>query len=102
MKRLFDIIFALSLLLLMAFPILLLALLIKLTSKGPVLYPTDRVGINNTIFKMYKFRTMKINTPPVATHLMNNSEKFLTPIGRFLRKLSLDEIPQLFNMTTSP
>ena len=82
----------------MSYFILFLALLIKLTSKGPVLYITDRVGTQNKIFKMFKFRTMKIHTLPVATHLLKNSEQYLTPIGNILRKYSLDEIPQLFNI----
>jgi O-antigen biosynthesis protein WbqP len=72
---------------------LLVALLVKLTSPGPVLYWSDRVGRDNKIFKMPKFRTMRIDTPPVATHLLENPEKYLTPIGPFLRKLSLDELP---------
>src|SRR4030067_3663808 len=76
-------------------PILIIALMVKLTSKGPVLYWSDRVGINNKIFRMPKFRTMRINTPAVATHLLENPNKYLTPIGPFLRKLSLDELPQL-------
>ncbi len=98
MKRLFDLMLCFVLLFVMSIPFLFLSLLIKITSKGPALYKSDRVGTNNSIFKMYKFRTMKINTPPVATHLLNNSEQFLTPIGGFLRKYSLDEIPQLFNI----
>ncbi len=98
MKRLFDLTLSFVLLLLMSFFILCLALLVKLTSKGSVLYISDRVGTQNKIFKMYKFRTMKIGTSPVATHLLKNSEQFLTPIGIFLRKYSLDEIPQLFNI----
>ena len=79
-------------------PILLIALMVKLSSKGPVLYWSDRVGINNSIFKMPKFRTMYIGTPAVATHLMNNSNKYLTSTGFFLRKLSLDELPQLYSV----
>jgi O-antigen biosynthesis protein WbqP len=98
MKRLFDILLSSILLIIFALPMLFLALLIKLTSKGPVFYVSDRVGINNTIFKMYKFRTMRADTPAVATHLLKNPEQFLTPLGRFLRKTSLDELPQLFNI----
>ncbi|MCP4265127.1 MAG: sugar transferase [Candidatus Brocadiaceae bacterium] len=98
MKQLFDYILSFVLLLLMSLFVLFLALLVKLTSKGPVLYISNRVGTQNKIFKMYKFRTMKIDTPPVATHLLYNSDQFLTPIGRVLRKYSLDEIPQLFNI----
>lgn len=79
-------------------PMLIIALLIKLTSKGPVLYWSDRVGRNNTIFRMPKFRTMRIDTPPVATHLLQNPDDYLTPIGIFLRKFSLDELPQLWSV----
>ncbi len=75
-----------------------IAILVKLTSRGPVLYWSDRVGIRNTIFKMPKFRTMRMDTPAVATHLMENPERFLTPIGSILRKLSLDELPQLWSV----
>ena len=90
MKRLFDILLSCLLLLVFGIPILLVALMVKITSKGPALYASDRVGINNLIFKMYKFRTMKTDTLPVATHLMKNPEQYLTPIGKFLRKTSLD------------
>lgn len=76
----------------------LIALLIKLTSKGPIIYWSDRIGSNNTIFKMVKFRTMKLDAPPVATHLLKDPDMFLTKIGGFLRKTSLDELPQLFNI----
>ncbi len=98
MKRLYDIVLSFVFLIILSFFILCLALLIKMTSKGPILYISDRVGYQNKIFKMYKFRTMKIDTPPVATHLLENSRQFLTPIGEFLRKYSLDELPQLFNI----
>jgi len=79
-------------------PILLIALMVKLSSKGPVLYWSDRVGSNNSIFKMPKFRTMYIDTLEVATHLMENPESYLTLIGVFLRKFSLDELPQLYSI----
>ena len=79
-------------------PMLLVALLVKLTSPGPVLYWSDRVGVGNGIFKMPKFRTMRIDTPAVATHLMQNPDAYLTPIGHFLRKFSLDELPQLWSI----
>jgi len=98
MKRVFDILLSCLLLLVFSIPIFFVALLVKITSNGPALYASERVGINNSIFKMYKFRTMKIDTPQVATHLMKNPEQYLTPIGRFLRKSSLDELPQLFNI----
>ena len=98
MKRLFDMFSSGLLLFVFGIPILLVALMVKITSKGPALYTSDRVGIHNSIFKMYKFRTMKIDTPQVATHLMRNPNQYLTPIGKFLRKTSLDELPQLFNI----
>lgn len=98
MKRIFDLILALVLIVLFSIPMLVIALMIKLTSKGPAIFWTDRVGVNNRIFKMAKFRTMKLNTPQVATHLMKNPEDYLIPAGEFLRKFSLDELPQLFNV----
>lgn len=98
MKRLFDITFALLLSLWLAVPMLLIALLVKMTSKGPVLFWSDRVGKDNVIFKMPKFRTMVVDTPPVATHLLTNPEQYFTPVGKYLRKLSLDEIPQIFSV----
>ncbi|HFQ81020.1 MAG TPA: sugar transferase, partial [Desulfobacterales bacterium] len=98
MKRSFDIFLSCLLLIVFSLPVLLVALMVKITSKGPVLYASNRIGINNSIFKMYKFRTMRINTPAVATHLMDNPEQYLTPVGQFLRKSSLDELPQLFNI----
>ena len=76
----------------------LVSLLVKLTSKGPILYWSDRVGRCNTIFKMPKFRTMELGTPAVATHLLSNSVQYLTPVGSFLRKSSLDELPQLWSI----
>jgi O-antigen biosynthesis protein WbqP len=97
-KRIFDLILTLVLLVLLSIPMLVIAVLIKLMSKGPALFLTDRVGVNNGIFKMAKFRTMKLNTPQVATHLMEDPEKYLIPGGGFLRKYSLDELPQLFNV----
>jgi O-antigen biosynthesis protein WbqP len=81
-----------------SFLIILIALLIRLTSKGSALYWSERVGRNNRIFKMPKFRTMKINTPELASHKLTNPEKFLSPIGDFLRRNSLDELPQLFSI----
>jgi O-antigen biosynthesis protein WbqP len=77
---------------------LVIALLVKLTSPGPVLYWSDRVGINNTIFRMPKFRTMRVDTPAIATHLMKNPDVYLTLIGSFLRRFSLDELPQLYSV----
>ena len=77
---------------------LIVAILVRLTSAGPVLYWSDRVGRDNAIFRMPKFRSMRMNTPALATHLMSNAETFLTPIGGFLRRHSLDELPQLFSV----
>jgi len=98
MKRLFDLILSFCLALVLLVPILVIAGLIRLTSKGPALYWSDRVGIDNSIFKMPKFRTMRIDTPAVATHLLANPDAYLTPIGPFLRKTSLDELPQLWSV----
>jgi O-antigen biosynthesis protein WbqP len=98
MKRIFDLAMAGFLLCLLSVPILVLGLMVKLTSKGPALYWSDRVGINNRIFRMPKFRTMRIDTPAVATHLMENPASYLTPLGSFLRKFSLDELPQLYSV----
>ena len=95
MKRLIDLILTLVTALLLLLPVLMVSLLVKLTSKGPVLYWSDRVGKNNTIFKMPKFRSMKVDTPAVATHLLADPKSVLTPVGDFLRKSSLDELPQL-------
>jgi O-antigen biosynthesis protein WbqP len=96
MKRTFDITMSLLALLVFGVPMLVVAVLVKLTSKGPALYWSDRVGRHNAIFKMPKFRTMRIDTPSLATHLLGDPDRFLTPIGKFLRKSSLDELPQLF------
>lgn len=98
MKRLFDAVLAVILLGALSLPMLLLALLVRFTSRGPALHWSDRIGRGNTIFKMPKFRTMRADTPPMATHLMTEPEKFLTPVGSFLRKTSLDELPQLFSI----
>ena len=98
MKRLFDLCLALSAALILVFPFLLVWLMVRLTSKGPALYWSDRVGRHNVIFKMPKFRSMRVDTPAVATHLLSNPEQFLTPIGSFLRKSSLDELPQLLSI----
>jgi O-antigen biosynthesis protein WbqP len=97
-KRIFDILLALVACLLLCIPIILIAVLVKTTSRGPAFYWSDRVGKDNQIFKMPKFRTMKTNTPAVATHLLTNAESYLTPIGSFLRKSSLDELPQLWSI----
>ena len=98
MKRLFDLSFSIVLLLLLIVPMLLIAIAIRLTSKGPALYWSERVGRNNKIFKMPKFRSMQITTPDIATHLLDNPNSYLSPIGLFLRTTSLDELPQLFSV----
>ncbi|MDN2677716.1 sugar transferase [Janthinobacterium sp. SUN033] len=98
MKRLFDFVLSSVVLLAFAIPILIVAILVKLTSQGPAIYWSDRVGVRNKIFRMPKFRTMRIDTPAVATHLLTNPGQFLTPIGSFLRKSSLDELPQLWSI----
>ncbi len=97
-KRLFDILLSLCAGLAVLLPFLLLTLLVRLTSAGPALYWSDRVGRNNTIFKMPKFRSMYVDTPVVATHLLTNPASHLTPVGSFLRKTSLDELPQLWSI----
>lgn len=98
MKRVFDLALALLALLVLLVPIGLVSLLVRLTSHGPIVYWSDRVGKNNQLFKMPKFRTMRVDTPAVATHLLSNPEQFLTPIGSFLRRSSLDELPQLWSI----
>ncbi len=98
MKRTVDLLLAALAVLLLLLPVLLVALLVRLTSKGPVLYWSDRVGRNNKIFKMPKFRSMQLGTPAVATHLLSNPDSYLTPIGSFLRRSSLDELPQLWSI----
>lgn len=98
MKRLFDLLLALLAAPILALPLIGVAIAIKLTSKGPVLYWSDRVGKHNVIFKMPKCRTMRVDTPAVATHLLNDPASYLPPIGSFLRKSSLDELPQLWSI----
>lgn len=98
MKRVFDLMLAVGLAVIFLLPILFVSLLVRLTSRGPVLYWSDRVGRNNVIFKMPKFRSMQTGTPAVATHLLSNADAYLTPIGSFLRKSSLDELPQLWSI----
>ncbi len=98
MKRFFDLGLALWALLFLVLPLLLVAVVVRCTSTGPILYWSDRVGRYNIIFKMPKFRTMRVDTPAVATHLLANPDLFLTPVGSFLRKSSLDELPQLWSI----
>lgn len=98
MKRSFDLLLSLSAALVLLIPILLVALAVRLTSKGPALYWSARVGCNNDLFQMPKFRSMRVDTPALATHLLTRPEQYLTPIGGFLRKSSLDELPQLWSI----
>lgn len=98
MKRVFDLCLALFALLVLLVLIVPVALLVRLTSAGPIVYWSDRVGRYNRIFKMPKFRTMRVDTPVVATHLLSDPKQFLTPVGSFLRRSSLDELPQLWSI----
>lgn len=98
MKRLFDMVSALVIGAMLLIPVVAVAVLVGLTSKGPILYWSDRVGRDNQIFKMPKFRSMRVGTPAVATHLLSNPDVYLTPVGSFLRKSSLDELPQLWSI----
>lgn len=98
MKRLFDLVLGLMAATMLLMPLVVVAVLVRLTSPGPALYWSDRVGRHNKIFKMPKFRSMRLGTPAVATHLLANPNEHLTPIGSFLRKSSLDELPQLWSI----
>ncbi len=98
MKHSFDLVVSILVLVFLSPVFLICALLVKLTSKGPVYYVSDRIGANNSHFDMPKFRTMRVDTPQVATHLLRDPKAFLTPIGDFLRKTSLDELPQLISV----
>ncbi len=98
MKRLMDIVLGVLAAGVLAIPLLLVALLVRLTSQGPVLYWSDRVGRDNRLFRMPKFRTMRVDAPAVASHLLPNPEGYLTPVGGALRRTSLDEIPQLWSV----
>lgn len=98
MKRLMDVLGASIIVLIALFPMLMIAVLIKLTSKGPIIHWSCRVGMNNKVFRMPKFRTMRLDTPEVATHLLKYPATYLTSIGSFLRKTSLDELPQLWSI----
>jgi O-antigen biosynthesis protein WbqP len=98
MKRIFDLILALIILASFFIPLILIAIAVRLTSKGPAFHWSSRVGRYNQIFIMPKFRTMRLETPQVATHLLRNPKRYETPVGPFLRKTSLDELPQLYNI----
>ena len=100
-KRVLDLFGVFVLLPIVIIPYLIISILIKLTSKGPVLHWSDRIGQNNIIYKMPKFRTMYIGTPDVATHLLKDPAQFITPLGKVLRKTSLDELPQLWSVINS-
>jgi len=97
-KRIVDVVFVLIAAAILAVPVLLVAILVRCTSPGPILYWSDRVGRHNRIFRMPKFRSMRVDTPSVATHLLDNPDRWLTPVGSFLRKSSLDELPQLWSI----
>jgi O-antigen biosynthesis protein WbqP len=101
MKRLFDLFLALILLVILAIPMLIIATLIISTSKGGSIYWSKRVGLNNCLFNMPKFRTMNKGSPVIATHLMKNVDNYYSPVGSFLRRTSLDELPQLFSVLTN-
>ena len=98
LKRSFDLLLALLAACILIVPVAIVAICVKLTSAGPAVYWSDRVGRYNAIFRMPKFRTMRTDTPAVATHLLSNPDQYLTPIGSFLRKTSLDELPQLWSI----
>lgn len=98
MKRLFDFVMSLIGIVVLSPIILIVSLAVKFTSPGPMLFKQRRIGKNNVEFEIYKFRTMRIDTPNVPTHLLKNPEQWITPVGKFLRKASLDELPQLFNI----
>ena len=98
MKFAFDTLISILILMVLVIPIMILSVIIKLSSPGSILFWSDRVGRNNTIFSMPKFRTMKAGTPQLATHLLEDPESFYSPIGRILRKYSLDEIPQIYSV----
>lgn len=98
MKRLFDLALALCAAVILLLPVMVVAVVVRLTSRGPALYWSDRVGRGNRIFKMPKFRSMRIGTPAVATHLLEDPDAYLTPVGSFLRRSSLDELPQLWSI----
>jgi O-antigen biosynthesis protein WbqP len=96
MKRMLDVLVTLVAVVIFAIPMILVGLAVRFTSRGPILYWSDRVGRNNVVFAMPKFRTMRVDTPVLPTHLLADASSYLTPIGSFLRKSSLDELPQLW------
>jgi O-antigen biosynthesis protein WbqP len=98
MKRLFDLIFSILALSVFIIPMIIIAIFILFSSKGPVIFYSKRIGCNNSTFEMPKFRSMKVNSPIIATHLISNVEQHFSPIGSFLRRYSLDELPQFFSI----
>lgn len=98
LKRVFDFLMSLIAIIILSPVILIVALAVKFTSPGPILFKQRRIGKDNVEFEIYKFRTMRIDTPNVPTHLLENPDQWITPVGKFLRKTSLDELPQLFNI----
>jgi O-antigen biosynthesis protein WbqP len=98
MKRLFDVICAATALAILALPLVVVGILVRLSSEGPAIYWSDRVGRDNRIFRMPKFRTMRVGTPAVATHLLERPDRYVTPLGSLLRRSSLDELPQLWSI----
>jgi O-antigen biosynthesis protein WbqP len=98
MKRLFDLVVVLLFVVILFIPIVVVTILVRFTSKGPVIYWSVRVGKKNKTFKMPKFRTMIVSTPTIATHMLDAPDSYLSPIGGFLRRTSLDELPQLFSV----
>lgn len=97
-KRLVDLVLSLVCIGVAAIPMIMIGILVKRSSAGPIIFWSSRIGIDNCIFRMPKFRTMRIDAPHVATHLLDDVDRFLTPIGRILRKTSMDELPQLFTV----
>lgn len=98
MKRVIDLVLGSLASLVLAIPFVLVAILVRATSRGPILYWSDRIGHHNRIFRMPKFRTMRVDTPVLATHLLADAHRYLTPVGAFLRRSSLDELPQLWSI----
>jgi len=98
MKQIFDLLLGIAVFLLLVIPMLLISISVRISSKGPILYWSDRIGKDNKTFKMPKYRSMLLGTPAVATHLLNNPDSCLSPVGGFLRRSSLDELPQLFSV----
>ena len=98
MKRTFDLLLAIILIIILIVPMFIVVIVIKLSSNGPVFFSSNRVGKGNRHFKMFKFRSMKLGTPIVGTHLLEDPKKALTPIGRYLRQWSIDELPQIWNI----